>query len=130
MESIRGTVPGKAATFAVANRRDEYPLFWLAVELQPPAGEHGAGLCPSRRAGSNHAAALLWLLDSGNNIITEPHRAYVADRLTPDLRTVAGRRVDVAWCGGDLAGWEQAQDRGRLGNSAPNLHEMSYYGCK
>ncbi|MCJ2179049.1 MFS transporter [Novosphingobium album (ex Hu et al. 2023)] len=32
------------------------------------------------------AAALLWLLDSGNNITMEPYRAYVADRLPPYQR--------------------------------------------
>ena len=30
------------------------------------------------------AAALLWLLDAGNNVTMEPYRAYVADRLQSD----------------------------------------------
>lgn len=30
------------------------------------------------------AAALLWLLDAGNNVTMEPYRAYVADRLAPE----------------------------------------------
>jgi maltose/moltooligosaccharide transporter len=33
------------------------------------------------------AAALLWILDAGNNITMEPYRAYVADRLTPGQRS-------------------------------------------
>ncbi|MGO4168067.1 MFS transporter [Novosphingobium sp. YAF33] len=32
------------------------------------------------------AAALLWLLDAGNNVTMEPYRAYVADRLRPAQR--------------------------------------------
>jgi maltose/moltooligosaccharide transporter len=32
------------------------------------------------------AAALLWILDAGNNITMEPYRAYVADRLATDQR--------------------------------------------
>ena len=34
------------------------------------------------------AASLLWILDAGNNITLEPYRAYVADRLQPDQRSV------------------------------------------
>lgn len=34
------------------------------------------------------AASLLWTLDAGNNITMEPYRAYVADRLQPDQRSV------------------------------------------
>ena len=34
------------------------------------------------------AASLLWILDAGNNITMEPYRAYVADRLVPDQRSV------------------------------------------
>lgn len=34
------------------------------------------------------AASLLWILDAGNNITMEPYRAYVADRLNPDQRSV------------------------------------------
>ncbi|MFU7527621.1 MFS transporter [Qipengyuania sp. ASV99] len=34
------------------------------------------------------AAALLWILDAGNNITMEPYRAYVADRLVPAQRSV------------------------------------------
>lgn len=34
------------------------------------------------------AASLLWILDAGNNITMEPYRAYVADRLQPDQRSV------------------------------------------
>ena len=34
------------------------------------------------------AASLLWILDAGNNITMEPYRAYVADRLTPDQRSI------------------------------------------
>jgi maltose/moltooligosaccharide transporter len=34
------------------------------------------------------AAALLWLLDAGNNVTMEPYRAYVADRLQPDQQPV------------------------------------------
>lgn len=34
------------------------------------------------------AASLLWILDAGNNITMEPYRAYVADRLLPDQRSV------------------------------------------
>ncbi|MBA4052741.1 MAG: MFS transporter, partial [Erythrobacter sp.] len=34
------------------------------------------------------AASLLWILDAGNNITMEPYRAYVADRLAPDQRSV------------------------------------------
>ncbi len=34
------------------------------------------------------AASLLWILDAGNNITMEPYRAYVADRLGPDQRSV------------------------------------------
>ncbi|RVQ68809.1 MFS transporter [Croceicoccus ponticola] len=34
------------------------------------------------------AASLLWILDAGNNITMEPYRAYVADRLSPDQRSV------------------------------------------
>ncbi|WP_404480240.1 MFS transporter [Novosphingobium sp. BL-52-GroH] len=34
------------------------------------------------------AAGLLWMLDAGNNVTMEPYRAYVADRLAPDQRTV------------------------------------------
>ncbi|WP_443477934.1 MFS transporter [Novosphingobium aerophilum] len=30
------------------------------------------------------AAALLWLLDAGNNVTMEPYRAYIADRLSPE----------------------------------------------
>jgi maltose/moltooligosaccharide transporter len=33
------------------------------------------------------AAALLWILDAGNNITMEPYRAYVADRLAPGQRS-------------------------------------------
>ena len=34
------------------------------------------------------AASLLWILDAGNNITMEPYRAYVADRLVPDQRSM------------------------------------------
>lgn len=34
------------------------------------------------------AASLLWILDAGNNITMEPYRAYVADRLRADQRSV------------------------------------------
>lgn len=34
------------------------------------------------------AASLLWILDAGNNITMEPYRAYVADRLDGDQRSV------------------------------------------
>lgn len=34
------------------------------------------------------AASLLWILDAGNNITMEPYRAYVADRLRPDQRSI------------------------------------------
>ncbi|WP_051033467.1 MFS transporter [Sandarakinorhabdus sp. AAP62] len=34
------------------------------------------------------AAALLWILDAGNNITMEPYRAYVADRLARGQRSV------------------------------------------
>ena len=34
------------------------------------------------------AASLLWILDAGNNITMEPYRAYVADRLQEDQRSV------------------------------------------
>ncbi|MBX7514462.1 MFS transporter [Qipengyuania sp. GH38] len=34
------------------------------------------------------AAGLLWILDAGNNITMEPYRAYVADRLVPDQRSI------------------------------------------
>lgn len=34
------------------------------------------------------AASLLWILDAGNNITMEPYRAYVADRLAPEQRSV------------------------------------------
>ena len=34
------------------------------------------------------AASLLWILDAGNNITMEPYRAYVADRLVPQQRSV------------------------------------------
>jgi maltose/moltooligosaccharide transporter len=34
------------------------------------------------------AASLLWILDAGNNITMEPYRAYVADRLLPEQRSV------------------------------------------
>lgn len=34
------------------------------------------------------AASLLWLLDAGNNITMEPYRAYVADRLSADQRSI------------------------------------------
>ncbi|AOL94121.1 MFS transporter [Porphyrobacter sp. LM 6] len=34
------------------------------------------------------AASLLWILDAGNNITMEPYRAYVADRLAADQRSV------------------------------------------
>lgn len=34
------------------------------------------------------AASLLWILDAGNNITMEPYRAYVADRLAPDQRSI------------------------------------------
>jgi maltose/moltooligosaccharide transporter len=34
------------------------------------------------------AASLLWILDAGNNITMEPYRAYVADRLVEDQRSV------------------------------------------
>lgn len=34
------------------------------------------------------AASLLWILDAGNNITMEPYRAYVADRLLPDQRSI------------------------------------------
>lgn len=34
------------------------------------------------------AASLLWILDAGNNITMEPYRAYVADRLAQDQRSV------------------------------------------
>jgi len=44
------------------------------------------------------AAALLWLLDAGNNITMEPYRAYVADRLEPDQRS-AGFLTQSAFTG-------------------------------
>jgi maltose/moltooligosaccharide transporter len=44
------------------------------------------------------AAALLWLLDAGNNITMEPYRAYVADRLSPDQRS-AGFMTQSAFTG-------------------------------
>lgn len=34
------------------------------------------------------AASLLWILDAGNNITMEPYRAYVADRLLPEQRSI------------------------------------------
>ena len=34
------------------------------------------------------AASLLWILDAGNNVTMEPYRAYVADRLRPDQRSI------------------------------------------
>ena len=34
------------------------------------------------------AASLLWILDAGNNITMEPYRAYVADRLVPEQRSI------------------------------------------
>ena len=34
------------------------------------------------------AASLLWILDAGNNITMEPYRAYVADRLEPEQRSI------------------------------------------
>jgi maltose/moltooligosaccharide transporter len=34
------------------------------------------------------AASLLWILDAGNNITMEPYRAYVADRLAREPRSV------------------------------------------
>lgn len=34
------------------------------------------------------AASLLWILDAGNNITMEPYRAYVADRLVADQRSM------------------------------------------
>ena len=34
------------------------------------------------------AASLLWILDAGNNITMEPYRAYVADRLMPEQRSI------------------------------------------
>ena len=34
------------------------------------------------------AASLLWILDAGNNITMEPYRAYVADRLAPEQRSI------------------------------------------
>ena len=34
------------------------------------------------------AASLLWILDAGNNITMEPYRAYVADRLVREQRSV------------------------------------------
>ncbi len=34
------------------------------------------------------AASLLWILDAGNNITMEPYRAYVADRLRADQRSI------------------------------------------
>lgn len=34
------------------------------------------------------AASLLWILDAGNNVTMEPYRAYVADRLAPDQRSI------------------------------------------
>ncbi len=34
------------------------------------------------------AASLLWILDAGNNITMEPYRAYVADRLAREQRSV------------------------------------------
>ncbi len=34
------------------------------------------------------AASLLWILDAGNNITMEPYRAYVADRLRPEQRSI------------------------------------------
>ncbi len=39
-------------------------------------------------AGLWMAASLLWILDAGNNITMEPYRAYVADRLAPEQRSV------------------------------------------
>lgn len=44
------------------------------------------------------AAALLWILDAGNNITMEPYRAYVADRLQPDQRS-AGFLTQSAFTG-------------------------------
>lgn len=44
------------------------------------------------------AAALLWLLDAGNNVTMEPYRAYVADRLAPDQRS-AGFLTQGAFTG-------------------------------
>lgn len=44
------------------------------------------------------AAALLWLLDAGNNVTMEPYRAYVADRLAPDQRS-AGFLTQSAFTG-------------------------------
>ena len=44
------------------------------------------------------AAALLWLLDAGNNITMEPYRAYVADRLPPDQQP-AGFLTQSAFTG-------------------------------
>lgn len=34
------------------------------------------------------AASLLWILDAGNNVTMEPYRAYVADRLAPEQRSI------------------------------------------
>jgi maltose/moltooligosaccharide transporter len=34
------------------------------------------------------AASLLWILDAGKNITMEPYRAYVADRLAPEQRSI------------------------------------------
>ncbi|MFN3517073.1 MAG: MFS transporter [Novosphingobium sp.] len=44
------------------------------------------------------AAALLWILDAGNNITMEPYRAFVADRLEPDQRS-AGFLTQSAFTG-------------------------------
>nr|WP_294847437.1 MFS transporter [uncultured Sphingomonas sp.] len=44
------------------------------------------------------AAALLWLLDAGNNVTMEPYRAYVADRLLPDQQP-AGFLTQSAFTG-------------------------------
>ena len=44
------------------------------------------------------AAALLWLLDAGNNITMEPYRAYVADRLLPEQQP-AGFLTQSAFTG-------------------------------
>lgn len=44
------------------------------------------------------AAALLWLLDAGNNITMEPYRAYVADRLSSDQQP-AGFLTQSAFTG-------------------------------
>ena len=44
------------------------------------------------------AAALLWLLDAGNNVTMEPYRAYVADRLEPNQQP-AGFLTQSAFTG-------------------------------